>query len=207
MVETTENDSQEFLDAIPGMVDRAQNRICRDLDTYGFVVYTTVTAVSGSPFIDRPVSALATKHLYRLSGTRRTAMTLRTDEFINEYWPDRTSVGVPKYYANWGFTQFLVAPAPSGDTFFELSMIATPVTLNSTTSTNWVTNYAPELLFFACMVEANFFMKNWGAAQMWDGRYEKSADRLRNEARKTRRDDQANPGSPAGGDQLNDWSV
>jgi hypothetical protein len=197
---TTENDADDFITEFPQMVMRSQHRIHRDLDTYGFVSFVTVSAAMGDPLITKPSAALAPKHLYRLSGTRREPMILRTDEFLDEYWPDRTSVGTPKYYANWGYSQFLIAPAPTEDTIFEFAIVRTPVALDETTSTNWLTNYAPELIFNAVMVEANKFMKHWAAAAVWDGHYKESIAAHRNEARRTRRDDQTSPQGPGEND-------
>jgi hypothetical protein len=40
---------------------------------------------------------------------------LRTDEYLRDYWPETTSVGVPKYYANRGYTQLYLAPTPNSN--------------------------------------------------------------------------------------------
>lgn len=202
VIETAENTDTAFLEEIPGMVDRAQYRIARDLDTYGFVAYTTVTGTTGNPFLAKPSAALVPKSLYTVVSGVRSPLYLKTDEYINEYWPDRTSVGNPKYYANWGFNTWLIAPAPSATTVFEISYVAVPTSLTSAVPTNWITDYAPDALFYETMAEANRFMKNWGAAREWEDKYNQSIAMLRNEARRNRRDDQTFNQSPAGGDNV-----
>lgn len=198
-----ENDDPLFLESLPGFVQRAQNRLARNLDTYGFVSYTTVTTSVSSPFITVPTSAIVLKNVDRISSSGLIQLIQRTDEFLREYWPDRASVGTPKYYARYGFNQLLVSPAPTSGTSFLFGMVEIPPTLSSVgTSTNWVTDYAEEALFFAVMKEACNWMKNYDAANAWEAQYQDAVAGLRNEARRTRQDDNLESDSPAGGDNL-----
>jgi hypothetical protein len=49
------------------------------------------------------------------------------------------------------------------------------------------------------MIEANYFIKDFQVVQTWEATYKNSIDALRNQARRTRRDDMETPTSPAGG--------
>jgi len=42
LIAATENDSTEFLNFIPNMTNRAEERLVKDLDDYGLVYYTSV---------------------------------------------------------------------------------------------------------------------------------------------------------------------
>lgn len=195
----TENDDTEFAQAIPTFIDQTRMRLSRDIDTYGFVVYTT--AAVSTYLVSVPSDALVLKAVNYVSAGRYSQLIMRTDEFLREYWPDRTSVGEPKYYARWGFNQILIAPAPSTSASLEISYVQIPTSIGSVgTSTNWLTEYAPEALFYGCMQEACMFMKNYQAAAIWEGKYQDAVAKLRNEARRTRQDDNLNNNSPAGGD-------
>ena len=48
LIAATENDSTEFLNFIPNMVNRAEERLVKDLDDYGLVTYTSVAVSSGN---------------------------------------------------------------------------------------------------------------------------------------------------------------
>ncbi|NBR00609.1 MAG: hypothetical protein EBT97_09200 [Actinobacteria bacterium] len=195
----TENDDTEFAAAIPTFIDQTRMRLARDIDTYGFVVYTT--AAVSTYLVSIPSDALVLKNVTYVSAGRYSQLIMRTDEFLREYWPQRTSVGEPKYYARWGYNQILVAPAPSTSASLEISYVQIPTSIGSVgTSTNWLTEYAPEALFYGCMQEACMFMKNYQAAALWEGKYQDAVGKLRNEARRTRQDDNLNNNSPAGGD-------
>jgi len=195
----SENDDTEFAQAIPTFIDQTRMRLSRDIDTYGFVVYTT--AAVSTYLVSVPSDALVLKAVNYVSAGRYSQLIMRTDEFLREYWPDRTSVGEPKYYARWGFNQILIAPAPYTSASLEISYVQIPTSIGSVgTSTNWLTEYAPEALFYGCMQEACMFMKNYQAAAIWEGKYQDAVGKLRNEARRTRQDDNLNNNSPAGGD-------
>ena len=195
----TENDDTEFAAAIPTFIDQTRMRPARDIDTYGFVVYTT--AAVSTYLVSIPSDALVLKNVTNVSAGRYSQLIMRTDEFLREYWPQRTSVGEPKYYARLGYNQILVAPAPSTSASLEISYVQIPTSIGSVgTSTNWLTEYAPEALFYGCMQEACMFMKNYQAAALWEGKYQDAVGKLRNEARRTRQDDNLNNNSPAGGD-------
>ena len=42
IINTTENDSTEFLSQLPNIVNRAEERLTDELDDYGLVTYTSV---------------------------------------------------------------------------------------------------------------------------------------------------------------------
>lgn len=201
IIDATENSDTEFASRIPTFVDQVRMRLSRDIDTYGFVTYATVSASAGDPYITLPQDNLVVKGINLIQGGSYSQLILRTDEFLREYWPARTSVGTPKYYAKWGYNRILVAPAPTSAAAIEVSYVQIPVSIGSVgTSTNWLTDFAPEALFYGCMHEANMFMKNYQAAAMWEAKYQDAVAKIRNEARRTRQDDNLNNASPAGGD-------
>ena len=51
IVNTTENDAQEFLDQIPNIVNRAEERLTDELDDYGLVTYTSVAVSQGNTLL------------------------------------------------------------------------------------------------------------------------------------------------------------
>ena len=54
-------------------------------------------------------------------------------------------------------------------------------------------------MFDACMVESMIFMKNYSLVPTMEAKYKNSIDGLRNQARRTRRDDMQSPANPLGG--------
>ena len=83
---------------------------------------------------------------------------------MSEYWPNRSSTGIPKYYANYDEDSLLLAPTPNAAYTMDLEYNAQPTGLSSSNTTTWVSNNAPMLLLYACLVEAFKFLK--GPAEM-----------------------------------------
>ena len=196
-IAVAEDDSTEFSDYLDTGIDLAEIRLFRDLDTYGLVSYTTLSCSAGIQTMSLPTGTRITKSLTYLNANgSATNLLLRTDEFVKDYWPIRTSTGIPKYYAKWGYTQIVLAPTPVSDAGIEFSIITKPSALTSASNTNWFTDYASDAIFFALMVEMMSFSKNPTALAIWDKRYNDAVATLQNESRRTRRDDMQDPASP-----------
>jgi hypothetical protein len=197
--ETAENTGSEFVDSIPNFISRTEKRLTRDIDLQGLTKFATTNFVTATPIYQKPTNALIVKNLTIISGGSRINLVMKTKEYLNDYWPDRTSVGEPRYYANYG-TELLVAPAPASAYPAEISYVVEPTALaSSTQEENYFTQYCSNALFYGSMVEAALFMKNPTAANIWESFYGRELAALNNEARRSRRDSMAMPASPAGG--------
>ena len=105
----------------------------------------------------------------------RTAILPRSIEYCNEYWPDRTQTGTPKFYADYDYTNWLVIPTPQIAYPFEILYYQQPEPLSDTNQTNWLTMYARDLLLYASLLETAPYLKNDARIAMWQERYDRSA--------------------------------
>ena len=115
--EYCEVDSNVFTTAIVNdFIEHAESKIFRQIDFDVFRKYQTATLTSGDAFVGMPgkhrlvlhTSEPLTYSVHLIFGglTDNERVFLRKDpSFINEYSPNRTSTGIPKYYANWTMTQ------------------------------------------------------------------------------------------------------
>ena len=200
IIEATENDGSEFVSAIPKMVNRVEERLTKTLDDYGLVTTTTVTLSAGKNSLTLPSGTRYVKNLRIEDSGTKINLLQRTDEFIYDYWPVSASTGTPKYYAKKTNTDVIVAPTASATYSGELVYVSRPTTLTSVNDTNYFTDFCYDALFYGCMVEASDFMKNYSITQIYEQKYQDAITSLRNQARRTRRDDMEAPASPAGGD-------
>ena len=184
-----EDDGAEFTAHVPEFISFAEKRLARDLDTFGYTRHAFALLSAGDPFMVKPSATLVVKSLLVSSSEGQTFLTKKTDEFIAAYWPIRTSTAKPKYYGEWDQETFIMAATPASAYSVEMAYVVQPTALTSTHTTNWNIEYATAALYYACMVEANKFIKNWQGAQVWEQRYQNEVAILRNEARRTRRDD------------------
>ena len=200
IIESTENDNSDFASAIPKFVNRAELRLTTDLDDYGLVTHTSVAVSSGKNVITLPSGTRVIKNVNINNAGTRINLVQRTDEFINDYWSVSASTGTPEYYAKRDNTTILIAPTPVSTVDGIVVHISRPVTLSSATNTNYFSDFCYNALYNASMVEALLFMKNYEAIAVYESRYKEDVLALRNQARRTRRDDMESPASPAGGD-------
>ena len=200
IIAACENDGSEFVSYIPNMVSRAEERLVKDLDDYGLVSYTSVAVSSGNNLVTLPTGTRVIKNVNIVSGGSKINLLMRTDEFINDYWPVSASTAEPKYYARRNNTTILVAPTPASTYDGTVVNVTRPTTLTSATQTNYFTDFCYDLLFNASMIEAMMFQKDYPTAQFFESRYASVLELQRNQARRTRRDDMQTPASPAGAD-------
>lgn len=191
----TEDADAEFTDRIPMFIELAEDRLFRDLDTFGFVVHSRTSVSTGDPLISKHSTNAICKGLFWVSTNNvQKPIEKRTDEFCKLYWPDRASVGTkpPKYYAEWDGSTFIFVPTVSNGTL-EASWVVRPTVLSTAHVSNWYTENTERALVGATMIEANLFMKNFEQVEMWEKRYAEEIAKLRNETRRQRRDDQQTP--------------
>jgi hypothetical protein len=181
----------------------AQSRMTRDLDALGYQAIAVTSVSGGDMFIskpDVPSQARIVKSLV-YSWTSEVSMSpllKKTTEFIRDYWPTRTALGTPLFYADWDATTIIIAPTPSANIDVEMEVVAQPSVLASgTQETNWFTDFVGDMLFFATMKEMARFNKNVEAKQDWESSYVEARAAYLAEADRTRRDDQQDSEQPS----------
>jgi len=207
IINTSENDSTEFADQITYFVNRAEDRLIKELDDSGLDYYTTVTFTASNPTVSLPDGALVVRNVnYKTSASSNIKTLLqRPYEYAIDYWGYASaSTGTPRYYARKNNTSIYIVPTPASTLTGEIQYTKRPLALASATDTSATTsNYFSEFcytaLFNACMIEANVYMKSWNTVPLWESQYKNSIDALRNQARRTRQDDMEIAANPAGG--------
>jgi len=200
IIEASENDGTEFVSYIPKMVNRVEERLTKTLDDYGLVTATSVSLPTNQNLLTLPTGTLIIKNIHIKDEGTKIALLQRTDEFINDYWPVSASTGTPKYYARKTNSQILFAPTASATYGGSILYTVKPDALTSANQTNYYSDYCYDALFYGCMVEAMDFMKNYTVSNVYSQRYENAVELLRNQSKRTRRDDMEVNASPAGGD-------
>ena len=207
LVNTTENDSSEYESQIPFIIEKAELRLMKELDDFGLDNYSSFTFTAGDPVVSLPDGALVVRNVnYKTSASSNiTPLLQRPYEYAIDYFPHASaSTGTPRYYARKNNTEIYVVPTPSSALSGEIQVTKRPLALSSATGTSATTsNYFSEFcynaLFDACMVESMIFMKNYSLVPAMEQKYQGSINALRNQARRTRRDDMQSPANPLGG--------
>ena len=80
---------------------------------------------------------------------------------------------MPKFYCDYDYTHWLIAPTPDDDYSFEVLYYERLQPLDSTNQTNWFTQYAPQALLYGSLLQAMPFLKNDERIPIWQAQYDK----------------------------------
>ena len=207
LINTAENDSTEYSEQIPKFVEKAEDRLVKELDDPGLDNFATFTFTASRPTVSLPGDTLVVRNVSFTTSVSSlvTPLLQRTYEYAIDYWPYASaSVGTPRYYSRKNNTAIYIVPTPTSALSGEIQYTRRPIPLSSATGTsattsNYFSEFAYNALFNACMIESSKFTKSWDVVQMWEGSYKNSIDALRNQARRMRQDDMETPRNPVGG--------
>jgi hypothetical protein len=176
VVAYTERGSDTALSTqLPRLVMLAENRIATGLRILGTREVAQSTFTAGNPIVPKPAYWRRTESFNYTDATgQRTQVLPRSIEFCRDYWPNPSTAGAPRYYADYDFDNFLVVGTPSAGFSFEILYIARLAPLSSSQGVNWLTANAPQLLLTATLLEAEIFLKNTARIQVREDAYNKA---------------------------------
>lgn len=181
---------------IPRFVMYAEQRLALELKSLGGTRVVTSAMVLGESTLIKPVRWRDTISLsYTNAAGEKVYIFSRAYEYCRTFWPNDTLKDAPQYYADYDYNHWLLAPTPDASYAFELIYHERIDPLDGTNQTNWYTEYAPQILLQACMLEAMIYLKNDDRIQVWQGLYDRSLAALmgENSGRDTDRSEQRIP--------------
>jgi hypothetical protein len=169
---------------IPSLINFAERRISRDLKIQGFQTVVVTNLQAGVAVLVKPDRWRETISMNIGTSTNnntRVQIFSRAYEYIRSYWPNDTQVAQPVFYADYNYTNWILAPTPDAAYPIEILYYELPVLLDENTQTNWLTQYAPNLLLYATLLEATPFLKNDERIPVWQAMYQSAAQALQGE--------------------------
>lgn len=156
---------------IPLFIMLAEQVIAAEIKFLGNLTVNTSTMVAGANIIDKPARWHKTVSMNVTVNGQRQPVLLRKYEYLREYWPDPADTGVPKFYCDYDYTHWLVAPTPTVAYDFEVLYYERVQPLDSSNQSNWFTQYAPQALLYGSLLQAMPFLKNDERIPMWEAQY------------------------------------
>lgn len=167
-----ERTDQATLDKIPLFIMLAEQVIASQIKFLGNLTVQTSAMIQGTNVIDKPARWHKTVSMNITVAGKRYPVLLRKYEYLREYWPDPALEGVPKFYCDYDYTHWLVAPTPAAAYNFEVLYYERIQPLDSSNQTNWFTIYAPQALLYGSLLQAMPFLKNDERMGMWQQQYD-----------------------------------
>lgn len=169
---------------IPRLINLAERRIARELKVEGFINVVTGTLSVGQsvyPKPDRWRDTVSINIGTGATGNDRKILFSRVYEYLRSYWPNALETDTPLFYSDYDYSHWLLAPTPDAAYPFEILYYELPPLLDESVQTNWITEYAPQLLLYGTLVEATPFLKNDERIPVWQSMYDRAAAMLNGE--------------------------
>jgi hypothetical protein len=141
---------------------QAEQRIFNSVQLPDLRKNVTGQATTGNKYLNVPSDWLATFSLAAIDPvTGAQSYLLNKDvEYIRECYPVPTVTGLPKYYAIFDDTTFILGPTPDVDYNMELHYFYYPISIvNSPSGTSWLGDNFDSVLLYGSLLEAYTFMK------------------------------------------------
>jgi hypothetical protein len=173
---TAESD-QIVYEQLPRLITLGERRISRELKIQGFIRAVTTPLQAGVATYRKPDRWRDTVSM-TLNGAPIFA---RSYEYCRNYWPDEAQTATPQFYADYDYNHWLITPTPNADSTLEVMYYEQPRFLGEDFQTNWLTEYAPDLLLYATLLEATPFLKKDERIGTWQQLYDRAAQAINGE--------------------------
>tara|TARA_R100000278_G_scaffold9217_2_gene11123 strand:+ start:955 stop:1662 length:708 start_codon:yes stop_codon:yes gene_type:complete len=176
ILDYTETDTNVLTSTITNdFIENAEFKILREVPIDAYKKQSIGNLVTGQNTINVPAKTLFVKGVQVYDSTSaatgaNTWLEKKDESYLQEYVPstESTARAKPKYYAMFGGAtgvsdttsgRLFLAPAPDTTYTFKIHYEAIPDGLSSSNTTTYISQYFPNGLLYACLVEAFSFLK------------------------------------------------
>lgn len=161
---------------LPQIINLAERRIARELKIQGFENVVVSALVTGQRAYAKPDRWRSTISMSIGTGTGNNTRVFLKElsyEGAGVYWPSMTDTAQPRYYADYDYENWLIAPTPDAAYPWEIVYWQLPPLLDDVNQTNYLTDYAPNALLHGSLVELFGFLRSDGDKQRWTIEYDR----------------------------------
>ena len=129
----SENSETTFVNNLREFIRATENRIFKSVDFEVFRKNVTSATTSSDRFLSVPDDYLASFSLSITNSSNIEFLLEKDVNFIQEYNPNSSTTGAPKYYARFDVDNFILAPTPNSNYTVELHYYYRPTSLADST--------------------------------------------------------------------------
>ena len=166
----TEVDSTVLTDSIlDTFIKNAENKIYREADNDDNRFYSTSNLISGNRYVTIPANLRIIRYIQLTDTTVSPSVQIflesKDPSYMAEFYnTPSTASGVPRYYANWDASYWVVAPTPNAAYEITMAFVKQPTSLVTDTGGTYLSNKYQDLLLYGSLVNAYGYLK--GPADM-----------------------------------------
>jgi hypothetical protein len=183
---TVRQTDADYTAELPRLIDSTERKVSRALKTLMSDRYVDNNFVVGQAIYPKPLRWLESMSMQFAptatisassgsgSGSGSGSSTVfsgngniyyRSYEYLTTAYPNITSAdptewGPPAVYSDFQIDNFIFGPAPDQAYPFRLRYYERPQPLDTTNSTNWLTEYAPDMMLYGLLLESIPFLEN-----------------------------------------------
>lgn len=179
----TQNSETTFVNNLDSFIKNAEERLLKLVELDYFRKNVTASATSGNQYLSTPSDYLASFSLsYTNSSSEKVFLLQKDVNFLQEFNPNPTVTGSPRYYSTFDVNNFILAPTPDDDYDVELHYYYRPASITTADDgTSWFGTNAPDALLYGSLIEAYTFMKGEADVMaLYQNRFVEAAQRLKN---------------------------
>ena len=179
--EYTENDETTFVNNLDNFIENTEERLLKLVDLNFFRKNVSAVTAASNKFLALPTDYLASFSLSVVKNSQNIFLLQKDVNFLQEYSPDPTVTGTPKYYGIFDVDNIIFAPTPDQAYSVELHYYYRPQSLTASASgTTWFSENAPDVLLYGCLIDAYMFMKaDPQTIQIYEQKFVETATRLK----------------------------
>jgi len=157
----TENDESTFVNNLPVFIRNAEERILKTIQLPVFRKNSVGTTTPSNKYLDCPSDFLAPFSLSFDVSSAKNFVEYKDVTYVQEFNPDETVTGTPRYYALFDKDNFILGPTPNAALVAELHYYYRPPSLTSLSDSeqSWLSENAPLAMLYGSLLEAYMFMK------------------------------------------------
>lgn len=174
-----ERSDAQTLAKVPTFINLAESIISDELKTLGQQQAVIANMTVGDPILAKPARWRKTTSMNVSIAGEKAPLLLRKYEYLRNYWPNQTDQGTPKYYADYNFNNWLIAPTPDAAYQFEVLYYEKVQPLDVANQVNFWTENAPQAMLYGTLLQAMPFLKNDPRVQLWQALYDRAVQTLK----------------------------
>ena len=177
-----QNTETSFVSNINNIIKQAEERILKTVKLPVFRKNVSGNLSSGSEYLATPTDFLDNFSLSITNSSEQSFLLFKDVNFIREAYPNASTTGIPKHYALFDDSTFIVGPTPNAAFTVELHYFYRPasITAGADSGTTWLSTNARNALLYASLIEGYMYMKgDMDLMNQYEKRYMESISRLK----------------------------
>ena len=171
-----ERDDADFIAQIPTLIGLAESAIAAELKTLLQLTVVETTLAANQVVLNKPARWRKTVSM-KVNGA---PILIRSQDYIAQYQSESTA-GTPKYYAEYDYNNWAIAPAPAADASVEIIYYSEIQPLDTSNQQNLFTRECPQAMLFGTLLQAQGYLKALDKLPVWKSYYMDSIGALKKE--------------------------